>query len=121
MRNKLLILLSLLVIGAMALAACGGGHRLKPRPHRLAEAEEAAPTEAPAAEEAAPTEAPAAEEAAAHRSAGAAPAADTGVSLTIWADEQRAPILECLGRCSSRSRPASSLVVVQKAIGDIRS
>jgi arabinogalactan oligomer/maltooligosaccharide transport system substrate-binding protein len=120
MRNKLLILLSLLVIGAMALAACGGGQPTE-APAAPAEqaAEEAAPTEAPAAEEAAPTEAPAAEEAAATEAPAAAPAADTGVALTIWADEQRAPILEDLG-AKFAEQTGVKLVVVQKAIGDIR-
>lgn len=119
MRNKLMILLSLLVIGTMVLTACGGG---QPTAAPAAPAaEEAAPTEAPAAEApteaAAPTEAPA-EEAAATE-APAAPAADTGVSLTIWADEQRAPILEDLG-AKFAEQTGVKLVVVQKAIGDIR-
>jgi len=116
MRNKLLILLSLLVIGTMVLAACGGGQpTAAPAAPAEPAAEEAAPTEAPAAEEAAPTEAPAAEEAAATE----APAADTGVALTIWADEVRAPILEDLG-AKFAEQTGVKLVVVQKAIGDIR-
>jgi maltose-binding protein MalE len=118
MRNKLLLVLSVLVIASMVLAACGAP-AATPAPAAPApateEAAEAPPTEAPAAEApteeaaAAPTEAPA-EEA----------AADTGVSLTIWADEQRAPILETLGGAFSQ-QTGVSLVVVQKAIGDIRS
>jgi len=120
MRNKLLILLSLLVIGTMVLAACGGGQpTAAPAAPAEPAAEEAAPTEAPAAEEAAPTEAPAAEEAAATEAPAAAPAADTGVALTIWADEQRAPILEDLG-AKFAEQTGVKLVVVQKAIGDIR-
>lgn len=114
MRNKLLILLSLLVIGAMALAACGGGSPTEAPAAPAAEAT-VAPTEAPAAEEPAPTEAPAATEAA----AAAAPAADTGVSLTIWADEMRASILNELG-ARFFEQTGVRLVVVQKAIGDIR-
>ncbi len=118
MRNKLLLVLSVLVIASMVLAACGAP-AATPAPAAPApateEAAEAAPTEAPAAEApteeaaAAPTEAPA-EEA----------AADTGVSLTIWADEQRAPILETLGDAFF-AQTGVKLVVVQKAIGDIRS
>jgi len=119
MRNKLLILLSLLVIGTMVLAACGGG---QPTAAPAAPAEPAA-TEAPAAEapaeEAAPTEAPAAEEAAATEAPAQEPAADSGVSLTIWADEQRAPILSALGE-QFLAQTGVRLVVVQKAIGDIR-
>lgn len=120
MRNKLLILLSLLVIGAMALAACGGGQpTAAPAAPAAPAAEEAAPTEAPAAEEAAPTEAPAAEEAAPTEAPAQEPAADSGVSLTIWADEQRAPILSALGD-QFFAQTGVRLVVAQKAIGDIR-
>ncbi len=121
MRNKLLLLLSVLVIGAMALAACGGGSPTEAPAAPAAEAT-VAPTEAPAAEEAAPTEAPAAEEPAATEAPAAeaaAPAADTGVSLTIWADEQRASILNELGT-RFFEQTGVRLVVVQKAIGDIR-
>lgn len=121
MRNKLMLVLSLLVIGTMVLAACGGG---QPTAAPAAPAaEEAAPTEAPAAEAPteAPTEAPAAEAAPTEAPAEeAAPAADTGVALTIWADEQRAPILEDLG-AKFAEQTGVKLVVVQKAIGDIRS
>lgn len=119
MRNKLLILLSLLVIGAMALAACGGGSPTEAPAAPAAEAT-VAPTEAPAAEAPteAPTEAPVAE--APTEAPAAAPAADTGVALTIWADEQRAPILEQLGDAFFQ-QTGVKLVVVQKALGDIRS
>lgn len=118
MRNKRMLLLSLLIVGAMVLAACGGQPTPAPAapaapteaPAAEAPAAEATPTEAPA-EEAAPTEAPAEEPAA---------AADTGVSLTIWADEQRAPILETLGDAFFQ-QTGVKLVVAQKAIGDIRS
>ena len=63
MRSKRMLLITLLIVLAMAFAACGGGAE------EAAPAAEAAPTEAPAAEpaaeaEAAPTEAPAEEEAA---------------------------------------------------------
>jgi arabinogalactan oligomer/maltooligosaccharide transport system substrate-binding protein len=122
MRNKLLLVLSVLVIASMVLAACGAP-AATPAPAAPApateEAAEAAPTEAPAAE-AAPTEAPAEEAAAPTEAPAAEAAADTGVSLTIWADEQRAPILETLGEAFSQ-QTGVSLVVVQKAIGDIRS
>jgi hypothetical protein len=61
---RIITILSLLVIGVMLLAACGGGAATPApaaeAPAVEAPAEEAAPTEAPA-EEAAPTEAPAEE------------------------------------------------------------
>ncbi len=122
MRNKLLLLLSVLVIGALTLAACGGGSPTEAPAAPAAEVATEAPTEAPAAEEPAATEAPAAEEPAATEAPAAeaaAPAADTGVSLTIWADEQRASILNDLG-ARFFEQTGVRLVIVQKAIGDIR-
>jgi len=114
MRNKRLILLSLLVIGVLVLAACGGGQPTAAPAEPAAPAVEEAATEAPAAEvateELTPTEAPAEE---------AAPAADTGAVLTIWADGERAPILEKLGD-EFAAQTGVKLAVVQKAIGDIR-
>lgn len=68
MKRRYMAILSLLVIMAMVLVACGGGGAATQAPAEPA-AEEAAPTEVPAAEEAAPTEAPAAEEAAAEAEA----------------------------------------------------
>jgi len=77
MKNKLNLLLSLLLISAFALAACGGGAATE------APATEAPAAPAPATEEpAAPTEAP-------------APAEPAG-TLRIWADDTRAPILQDL-------------------------
>ncbi len=112
MRNKRMLLLSLLLVGALVLAACGGG---QPAPTATPVPAAAAPTEAPAAapteppaEEAAPTEAPVQEA-----------AGDSGISLTIWADEQRAPILSELGE-QFFAQTGVRLVVVQRAIGDIR-
>ena len=77
MTKKLVFLLSLMLVGVLALAACGG-------------AEE--PTEAPAVEEPAeepmeePTEEPMEEPT-------EEPMEEPEVSLTIWADETQAPIL----------------------------
>src|SRR5512139_2193409 len=78
MKLKLTMLLGLLVIASLVLAACGGG----------------APTEAPAE---VATEAPT--EAATQVATEApteAPAAEPAGTLTIWADETRAPILQDL-------------------------
>jgi arabinogalactan oligomer / maltooligosaccharide transport system substrate-binding protein len=122
MRHKLMLVLSVLVIGTMILAACGGG---QPAPAPAAPAaEEPATEEAAEAATEAPTEeaTEAAVEAATEaptEAAAAAPAADAGVSLTIWADEQRAPILETIGT-KFAEQTGVQLVVVQKAIGDIR-
>jgi arabinogalactan oligomer/maltooligosaccharide transport system substrate-binding protein len=118
MRNKLLLVLSVLVIASMVLAACGAP-AATPAPAAPAPATEEATEPAAAATEAPAEEAPAAEAVATEAPAEEA-AADTGVSLTIWADEQRAPILETLGDAFSQ-QTGVSLVVVQKAIGDIRS
>jgi maltose-binding protein MalE len=119
MRNKLLFLLSLLVVAAMVLTACGGGQPTQaPAAPAAPAVEEAAPTEAPAAE-AAPTEAPAEEAAAPTEAPAEEAAADSGVSLTIWADELRASILSDLGE-QFFAQTGVRLVVVQKAIGDIR-
>lgn len=119
MRNKLLLVFSMLLIASMVLAACGAPAATPAPAAPATEEAAAAPTEA-AAEEAAPTEAAAEEAAAVPTEAPAEEAAaDSGVSLTIWADEQRAPILETLGDAFSQ-QTGVRLVVVQKAIGDIR-
>jgi len=86
--------LTVLLIGAMALAACGS-----PAP--------AAPTATTAPAPAAPTEVPAAE----------APAA--AAALTIWADDTRAPILEALG-AQFEAQYGLRVVVTEKAFGNIR-
>ena len=80
MKNKLNLLLSLLLISAFALAACGGGAATEAP---ATEAPAPAPTEAVAPP---PTEAPTAEP---------APAEPAG-TLRIWADDTRAPILQDL-------------------------
>ncbi len=120
MRNKLMLLLSLLVIGTMVLAACGGGQPTAAPAAPAAEAT-AAPTEAPAAEEAAPTEAPA--EAAAPTEApteeAAAASGDCAATLTVWADEQRAPVLLPLAD-QFQADTGVCLEVVQKQFGSIR-
>lgn len=96
--------LTLLLVGAMVLAACGS-------PAPAAPAAPAAPTAttAPAAAPAAPTEAPAVE----------APAADAAAALTIWADDTRAPILEALG-AQFEAQYGLRVVVTEKAFGNIR-
>lgn len=84
--HRLWSLMTLLLVGALVLAACpGGGAFAAPAPASTEAPAEAAPTEAPV-EEAAPTEAPA---------EAAAPA--DGPTLTIWADDTRSPVLEELG------------------------
>ena len=94
MKKNLLVLLSLLVIASMALAACG------------APAEEAPATEAPAEEAA--TEAPATEE---------APAEPAG-SLTIWADDTKAPVFQDLADDVLAAYNIELVVEVKSAIRD---
>jgi maltose/maltodextrin transport system substrate-binding protein/arabinogalactan oligomer/maltooligosaccharide transport system substrate-binding protein len=116
MQKKRFILIAALLVSALLLAACpsGGGGGAAPAapeaPTAAPEpAEAAAPTEAPAAE-AAPTEAPAAE--------AAAPAAG-GPTLTIWADEVTAPVLDSLS-ADFATQNGIQVVVVQKGFNDLR-
>ena len=78
MKQKLAMLLGLLMIASLVLTACGGGAAPTEAP--------AEPTEAPATEAPEPTEAPATEP----------PAAEPAGTLRIWADDTRAPILQDL-------------------------
>ena len=131
MRNRLWLSISMMIIATLILAACGGGAA------PAAPAEEAAPTEAPAEEAAAEEEAPAeeaaeateeaaeesAEEAAAEATEApaeeSAAAASGGPTLTIWADEVRAPVLEEIAAGFS-DQYGVSISVVQKGFGDLR-
>ena len=102
-------LLTVLMVGVLILAACGGGGAPTAAPAAPATP---TPTIAPAAAPAAPatpTEAPAAE----------APATDAPVALTIWADDTRAPILEALG-AQFEAQYGLRVVVTEKAFGNIR-
>ncbi|HHY57611.1 MAG TPA: extracellular solute-binding protein, partial [Chloroflexi bacterium] len=116
MRNKRLLLLSVLVIGALALAACGGGQPTAAPAAPVAEAT-VVPTEVPAAET--PTEVPAAEAPTEAPAAEAAASTDCAATLTIWADEQRAPVLLPLGD-KLKADTGVCLNVVQKQFGQIR-
>ena len=101
----------LLIVALLTLAACGS----QPAAPAPTAAPTAAPTEAPAAAPA-PTEAPAAEPTEAP--APEAPAAD-GPTLTIWANEVTAPVLEGLTQ-TFEDQYGVTLVVVQKGFGDLR-
>src|SRR5687768_16209276 len=83
MKNKFLLLFSVLLIASMVLAACGGG--------QPAATEPPAQTEPPAV-----TEEPAATEPAATEPAATQPAGEPAGNLRIWADDTRAPILQDL-------------------------
>jgi maltose/maltodextrin transport system substrate-binding protein/arabinogalactan oligomer/maltooligosaccharide transport system substrate-binding protein len=108
MRNKRMLLLSLLLVGALVLAACPQPAPA-PTPAAPAAQEEAAtPTEAPA-QEAAPTEAPAEETV----------PSDTANVLTIWADDTRAGVIEALGD-KFEAEYGIPVVVTEKGFGDIR-
>ncbi len=131
MRNRLWLSISMMIIATLILAACGGGAA------PAAPAEEAAATEAPAEEAAAEEEAPAEEEAAeateepaeepaeeAAAEATEAPAEESaaaagGPTLTIWADEVRAPVLEEIAAGFS-DQYGVGISVVQKGFGDLR-
>ena len=119
MRNKLWIFVSLLLVIALALAACGRS----PAAEAPAEAPAAAePAEPPAEEEAPePTEAPVEEAAAEPTEAPveeAAPAV-SGPTLTIWADEVSAPVLDGLSDAFAAEN-GIQIDVVQKGFDDLR-
>jgi maltose/maltodextrin transport system substrate-binding protein/arabinogalactan oligomer/maltooligosaccharide transport system substrate-binding protein len=97
--------LTLLLVGALVLAACGAP---------VAPAAPAAPaaTEAPVAEA---TEAPAAEPTAAP----AEEAAGDEAALTIWADETRAPVLSALA-AEFEAQYGLKVVITEKAFDSIR-
>jgi len=119
MKNRALILISVLMVLSLVLAACPAP--AQPAPEAAAPAE-AAPTEAPAAEAVAePTEAPEAEPTAVPTEE---PMAEAGCpadapSLTIWADNTRAPVLSSVGE-SFTAEFGVCVAVVEKGFGDIR-
>lgn len=121
MKKRALILISVLMALTLVLAACPAP--AQPAPEAAAPA--AAPTEAPA-EEAAPepTEAPA-EEAAPEptavpeEEAAEAECAADAPSLTVWADNTRAPILREVGD-NFEAEFGVCVAVVEKGFGDIR-
>ncbi len=119
MKNRALILISVLMVLSLVLAACPAP--AQPAPEAAAPVE-AAPTEAPAAEVVAePTEAPEAEPTAVPTEE---PMAEAGCpadapSLTIWADNTRAPVLSSVGE-SFTAEFGVCVAVVEKGFGDIR-
>ncbi|MCI0394768.1 MAG: extracellular solute-binding protein [Chloroflexi bacterium] len=94
MKKQLAVLFTLMLIGAMLLVACGGQATPTPEPQPT-EAPEAEPTEAP---EAAPTEEPeeVPTEEPMEETPTEEPIAEPEVTLTVWADDTRAPILQAL-------------------------
>ena len=154
MRNKLWILITVLLIGAMVLGACGRGGGSDTAAEEPAAAEEVAteaPAEEPAAEE--PTAEPAAEEpaaseavtetaeaeaseavteteeaaateattetAAADASTTITPVTGAANTLVIWADEQRAAVLNDLAD-DFEAETGVTLAIVEKGFGNIR-
>ncbi len=92
--NKLFLLVVVLLLGALVLSACGGGEEAAEAPAEAPVEEAEAPVEEPMEEEAEepmeePTEEPMEE-------AEEAAPAETAATLTIWADNQRLPVLETL-------------------------
>jgi maltose/maltodextrin transport system substrate-binding protein/arabinogalactan oligomer/maltooligosaccharide transport system substrate-binding protein len=102
--------LTLLLVGTLILAACGGA------PAPAGPAAPAEPTEAAAEPAAEATEAPAAEATAAPV---AEATADAGPALTIWADDTRAPVLSALG-AEFEAQYGLRVVVTEKAFDNIR-
>lgn len=118
MKRRSLFLISVLMVLALVLAACPAP--AEPAPEAAAPA--AAPTEAPAAEAPAePTTAPEPEPTAAPTEEPMAEAecADDAPSLTVWADNTRAPILREVGD-NFEAEFGVCVVVVEKGFGDIR-
>ena len=115
MKNrKLYALIIMLLMGALVLAACGGGEEeAAPEPEAPAEeaapVEEEAPAEEPAAEE--PVEEPAEEEAAEEAPAEAA------ATLRVWADDTRAPVLTDL---APSFLEATGVELVVEQVADMR-
>ncbi len=117
MRNRLWILLSLLLVATLVLAACGGSPAAQPPAEEPAVEEPAA--EEPAAEEPAAEEAPTEEPAEEATEEPAEEAAVDGPTLTIWADEVSAPVLDGLSS-DFAAENGINVVVVQKGFNDLR-
>ena len=100
MKLKLTMLLGLLMIASLVLSACGGGAPTEAPAEVATEAPTEAPTEAATA---APTEPPAAEPAG---------------TLTIWADDTRAPILQDLADEVLAAYNVELIVELKSAIRD---
>src|SRR5512139_1173950 len=101
MKLKLTMLLGLLMVASLVLSACGGGA--------------ATPTAAPEATEAPATAAPTE---AATEAATEAPAAEPAGTLTIWADDTRAPILQDLADEVLAAYNVELIVELKSAIRD---
>jgi arabinogalactan oligomer/maltooligosaccharide transport system substrate-binding protein len=119
MVKKFWTLLSLLMIAAMVLTACGGGAQATEAPA----AEEPAATEAPAAEEPAAeepaaTEAPAAEEPVATEAPAAEEPAGEAVNLLLWTQEGQAEnafqFVQSLAEAYTAENPGVVFEVVNK-------
>lgn len=120
MKQRVWLLISVLMVLSLVLAACPAPAAQAPEPAQPEAA--AAPTEAPAAEPTAvPTEAPAAEPTAVPTEEPVAEdecAADAP-SLTVWADNTRAPVLRSVGD-AFEAEFGVCVGVVEKGFGDIR-
>ena len=124
MRNKLFVLLAMLLIGTLVLAACGGGApdaAPQPLPRQRREAATAAPaaTEEPAATEAPARQKPRRTEAR-PKSSRRRPCRGHRRRADHLGRRTARPILENLG-AEFTKQTGVKLVVVQKAFGDIRS
>jgi len=91
MKTKLAILMSLMLVGMLVLAACGGDE--DPTATPVPEVVEQ-PTEAPAEPTEEPTEAPAEPTEAPAEEPTEEPMEEPEIFITIWADDTRAPVLQ---------------------------
>jgi maltose-binding protein MalE len=94
MKTKLALFLSLMLVGVLVLAACGGDEDPTATPVPQVEAPTEVPTEVPTEEPMEePTEAPTEEPAPEPTEE---PMAEPEIFLTVWADDTRAPVLQAL-------------------------
>lgn len=115
-RRTLLLTLITLLLAAMALAACGGGEETPPATEEPAAEQPAEPTPT---EEAAMEEPTAEPEPTATEEAAAEGEGEMGPQLVIWADENRAPVMQELAE-QFKEQYGVELVVQQVGFGDIR-
>jgi arabinogalactan oligomer / maltooligosaccharide transport system substrate-binding protein len=112
MSKRLWMILSIMLVGTLLVAACGGAAPAQTQP-----APAATPTVAPAAE--APAETPAETPEAVEETPAPEPAAAEGPSLTIWADDTRSPVLARLA-ADCEAEYGIQIVVTERDFNNLR-